>query len=241
MLDVSDLAPLDQFHFMGALATSRLIALANIKSGSSVLDVGSGIGGPARAIALATGSRVVGLDLSTEYCEIARTLTQMVGLDRLVGFRQGDATKLPFESSSFDTVWTQHVAMNIEDRLSMYSEMFRVLRPNGKVAIYDAVKIGDPELFYPVPWAATPKDNHFITAAETRLWLEDAGFVVVEWIDLTEDGKSWMAEASGTMEREEIGIELLIGQDFANMRANYARNVVSGRLGLLMGVVRKAE
>ena len=91
---------------------------AGIDTTSRVLvDVGSGIGGPARYLAESLGCRVVGIDLTAEYCRLAEVLTARTGLADKVEFRAADALDLPFGDGEFDAVWNQHVAMNIADLL----------------------------------------------------------------------------------------------------------------------------
>jgi SAM-dependent methyltransferase len=112
-LHVSQLAPFDQFHLRGILATSELARAARIEASSSVLDVGCGIGGPARYLAATFACKVTGVDLSPAFVEAATYLTARCGLSERVTFRTGDALHLPFEDGGFDTVFLQHVAMNI--------------------------------------------------------------------------------------------------------------------------------
>ncbi len=96
-------------------------------AGDRVLDVGSGLGGPARLIAAQRGCDVTGIDLTPEYVEVAERLTQRTGLGEQVRFVCGDALELPFDDASFDAAITLHVAMNIADRARLYAAIRRVL------------------------------------------------------------------------------------------------------------------
>src|SRR5580693_2471654 len=109
------LAGLDQFHTRGLAATAELAKLAGITADMSVLDVGSGVGGPARFLAATDGCRVTGVDLSVPFVDAARYLTERTGQGALVSFQTGSALELPFDAASFDAVLLQHVAMNIAD------------------------------------------------------------------------------------------------------------------------------
>lgn len=241
-LTTGDLSPLDQFHLRGEEATRQLSELVSISADSYVLDVGSGIGGPARYIATKTGCRVTGIDLSTEYCSIARTLSEILNLYDLVDFKQGDATEMPFADESFDIAITQHVVMNIEDRGRLYSEINRVLRPHGRFAMYDVFKKGDEELTYPVPWARDASLSFLRQFDETRSLLTSAGFAVSSFEDITDQSASWLfqqSQRSPGEDRTPLGLELLMGSDFDAIRGNYARNLRAGRIGLLMAVVEK--
>src|SRR5437764_10609898 len=90
-LTPQQLAALDQFHTRGLAATADLAKLAGITADTSVLDVGSGVGGPARFLAAAYGCRVTGVDLSEPFVEAARYLTERAGLTAQVSFQTASA------------------------------------------------------------------------------------------------------------------------------------------------------
>ncbi|HKF62509.1 MAG TPA: class I SAM-dependent methyltransferase, partial [Dongiaceae bacterium] len=153
-LTPDQLAALDQFHTRGLAATAELARLAGLTTEMSVLDVGAGIGGPARFLAATLGCRVTGVDLSEPFVEAARYLTERTGQSGQVSFQTGSALALPFAEGSFDAALLQHVAMNIADRPLLYREIRRVLKAGGRFATYDVVLNG-AEPHYPVPWART--------------------------------------------------------------------------------------
>ena len=154
-------------HTMGRLATSQLAELATITSEDEVLDAGSGIGGTARFLASQCRCRVTAIDLTEEYCEIARLLNRLTGLDDLISVRQGDVTGLPFADATFEVVISQHVQMNVADKSSLYSEARRVLVSGGRVAIWDiAARAGG--LDYPLPWADRPELSHLASPGQLR-------------------------------------------------------------------------
>jgi SAM-dependent methyltransferase len=153
----SDLTPLDQFHVRGLAATKELAEGLSLEPGSTVIDVGCGLGGPARYLAATHGCRVTGIDLSRPFTDVARTLTERVGLSASVTYRQADALDLPFADRAFDHAWTQHVAMNIADKGRFYANIHRVLKPAGRLAIYDVVAGDAGPLIFPVPWKSSPE------------------------------------------------------------------------------------
>jgi SAM-dependent methyltransferase len=119
-LTVAQLAPLDQFHLRGILATKELADAAGLEPSSRVLDIGCGIGGPARYLAATFGSEVTGVDLSPGFIDAATYLTVRCALSDRVTFQVGDALHLHFEDGTFDAVFLQHVARTSRTaRLSM--------------------------------------------------------------------------------------------------------------------------
>jgi len=238
-LTAEQLAPLDQFHTRGLAATADLAKLARIGADMSVLDVGSGVGGPARFLAATYGCKVTGVDLSESFVEAARYLTDRSGQSGQVRFETASALELPFNGGCFDAVLLQHVAMNIDDRAGLYREIRRVLKSGGKFATYDVVwNSGEPH--YPVPWARTPSTSFLLTADETREAVEEAGFRALEWQDDSEAGKAWFAQlrASGPPPPPNLG--LVMGPDIIELSTNLGRNLAEGRLGILAAVFEAA-
>ncbi len=150
---LEDLAPIDEFHVRGREATKELGAGLGLREDHLVLDVGSGLGGPSRQLAMTYRCRITGIDLTEEYCRVATELASRVGLSDRVRYRQGSALAMPFPDASFDIAYTQHVAMNIADKAGLYREIARVLEPRGKLGIYDLLQGQGGPVHFPVPWA----------------------------------------------------------------------------------------
>jgi len=234
-LSLEELAPIDEFHIRGRAATLELAQAAGLRSTMRVLDVGSGIGGTSRCLAKEFGCRVTGIDLTDEYCQVASMLTAKVGLDGLIDYHQGDATNLPFEDNEFDVVWTEHVAMNVPNKRRFYSEMYRVLRPGGTLAIYDVLAGSSTPVLFPVPWARTPDTSFLVSPEELRELLRDSGFTVSDWKDTTAEAREWFVNLAERIRREgfpALGFHLLMGQDFRAMAQNQGRNLEEGRISL---------
>jgi len=238
-LTPQQLAVLDQFHTRGLAATAELATLTGITADTSVLDVGSGLGGPARFLAATYRCRVAGVDLSEPFVDAARYLTERTGQIGQVVFEVANALELPFDAGGFDVVLLQHVAMNIADRAQLYREVRRVLKSGGRLATFDVVLSGG-EPYYPVPWARTPATSFLLTAAATREAIERAGFRAVTWQDGTADAKAWIAQlrAAGPPPMPNLGV--VMGPDFAQLAANLGRNLIEGRLGIVMAVFETA-
>jgi sarcosine/dimethylglycine N-methyltransferase len=231
-LTPQQLGALDQFHTRGLTATAELATLARITAGVSVLDVGSGVGGPARFLAATYGCRVTGVDLSEPFVDAARYLTERTGQSGRVSFEIASALALPFEGGRFDVVLLQHVAMNISDRARLYREIRRVLKLGGRFATFDVV-LNSGEPHYPLPWARTPATSFLLTAAATREAIEPAGFRTLVWQDDTEAAKAWVAELRASGASRSPNLSVVMGPDFPQLSANLGRNLMEGRLGIL--------
>ena len=236
VLSPKQLAPLDQFHTRGDQATSDLAIDMGLATGMRVLDVGCGLGGPARYLAGTYGVEVVGVDLSESFVETARYLSERCRLADRTTFMVGDATEPPVDAASCDRVFLQHVAMNIADRVALYRAIRRVLKPGGKLGIHDLVAgAGDPH--FPLPWARRPEDSHLLTAGETREALTAAGFRVEAWRDDTEVAGQWFDAMRSAGPPAGPSLALVLGADFPAMTRNIARNLRERRLGALIAVV----
>ena len=222
------LAPIDQFHTRGLDATLGQVELAAPTKDMRVLDVGCGIGGPARWLAAKYGCRVSGVDLTEEFIAVAKDLTARCKLDHLVDVRQGTALDLPFPAATFDLVWCQNVSMNIADKARFYGEIRRVLKPGARLCSTEmaAGSAGAPH--YPLPWAREPSISFLMPPAEMRRLIEAAGFRIVEW----RDSSPRAAQPPQTpVEQARAGtLGLVAGEDFPVRMANSARSVSEGRL-----------
>jgi len=229
------LAPLDQFHSGGLAATRDLANLAAIKPGEAVLDVGCGVGGPARILAQEHGAHVSAIDLSPTFVEIGRALSQKSGI--AVSFETANALDLPFADASFDVVWTQHASMNIADKPRFYRQLRRVLRPEGRLAFHDLLIGAKPRpLHFPVPWADRAEESSLIEAAALRALLPNCGFRERVWQDRTAATLTYFEKTPPPAVPPPLGIHLLLGPGFPAMAVNVRRNLIEGRLGAAMAV-----
>ena len=208
-LAAADLAPLDQFHARGLEATRELAALAGIDATSRVLDVGSGIGGPARYLAESLGCKRRRHRSDGGVLPAGRSADRRAGLAGKVEFRAANALDLPFGDGEFDAVWTQHVAMNIADRSRLYREMARVLKTGGKLAFYDAVAMPGAEPLFPVPWARDPSTSFLIDAEATRAVLENERVHDAHLARCTPEAKKWFAALRPPAQPPKLGLHLL--------------------------------
>lgn len=173
------LAPYDQFHGRGMEATKEAANLMRAEPSDHILDVGSGIGGPARYVASRFGCRVTGIDLTSEFVDVARHLTRLLSLDDRVKFETGDALAMPFPDESFDGAYSMNVSMNIADKASLYREIHRVLKPDAWLLLSEIAKGEGGDLDYPTPWASSASASFLSTPEQTRRGLVESGFDIV--------------------------------------------------------------
>lgn len=221
-----DLGDFDQFHPGGRASTEALAALADPIPGSSVLDLGAGLGGAARWLATHFDCRVTCLDLTPEYCEAAEALTKFTGLKSMVEIRQGDALNTPFDDGSFDLVWAQNVFMNIKDKTALFREVHRVLKPGGKIAFMEVLAgpIREPA-YFPLPWADRPEFSFLEQPDEYRGKIEAAGLRVLVW----EDMGPWLVSAKTDTDSHGLEWDVYV-DNIAVKGPNSARSRKEGRV-----------
>jgi len=237
----AELASIDQLHTRGYAATVDFAASLDIVAETRVLDIGAGLGGPARYLAETFGCRVVGIDATEELVRASQFLTQRWSGDaNLVDFSVGDALNLPYEAASFDLIWMQHVAMNIRDRDALYHEICRVLRPGGRCATYDVISRGK-DLCYPTPWARSADVSTVLTSEETRVAFERAGFAIASWRLDTPAALEWVkaTESTPPSNPPPRGMRVLraaFGENFRDILANLGKNYREDRADVLVAI-----
>ena len=199
---ISQLAPYDQFHGRGLEVTEELAGNIAIAAGDRILDVGSGLGGPARYLADRFGCHVDAVDLTEEFCEVAERLCALTGLADLVSIHHASALDMPFDDESFDGAYSMNVSMNIADREGLYREIHRVLRPGAWLALSELAQgPNTDELDFPLPWAATPAESFLTTPEQTCELLESCGFTVSACIDSSEATRDYGARSKALVEQ----------------------------------------
>ena len=201
-----------------------------------VLDVGCGIGGPARYLASTYGCRVTGVDLTEEFVAVAKMLTERCRLDHFVDFHQANGLDLPFDDANFDMVWCQNVTMNIEDKAAFYREIARVLKPGGRFTSTEMATgaVGPPH--FPLPWARVPEISFLVPQEDMRATLEAAGFRILKWRDTSAEVIAAAQSQTKKTRHSKLGVDLIAGADTPERVANSGRSLAEGRLANVMMV-----
>jgi SAM-dependent methyltransferase len=243
-ITVEALSVLDHFHGRGIVATEELVAVLKPEPGEHLLDIGSGIGGPARWIAAHCGVHVTGVDLTAEFCAAAQALNRFTGLDDRVTIKNGSALALPVPDNAFDRAYSQNVIMNIADKRRFYREAFRALKPGGVLALSNLCAGDGEKLIYPVPWADTAATSFLATPAEMEADLGAAGFEIVSFRNTTAE-----VEAATRRNRERLessplpslGTHLILGERLRQMQINSSLNLEQGKVATVEALVRKPQ
>jgi MPBQ/MSBQ methyltransferase len=240
-LELNDLSPIDEFHTRGKESTIEIANLAQFQSQHSVLDVGCGLGGSARYIATEFGCSVMGVDLTDEYIDVAKKLTEFVNLTDKISFKQASALELPFPSEYFDVVWTEHTQMNISDKEKFYSELSRVLKPKGRLVFHDIFGTNNTP-HYPTPWAEHASMSSLCTQDKAKESIEKSNLVIDEWIDKSKLSMEFFKEMVKKIESSghpPLGFHLLMGETAKTKLFNQARNLEENRVTIVQGTALK--
>ncbi len=240
---LEDLAPVDEFHIGGRKATESFLSQLNFSEQDHILDVGCGLGGASRFVANKYNNQVSGIDLTQEYIETGKALCAWVGLDKQVTLHHGNALSMPFQDETFDGGFTMHASMNIENKVQLFTEVYRVLRPGTSFGIYDVMRIGDGKLTYPVPWATVPSTSNLATPNQYKQALSDAGFAVS-----TENNrhdftlgffKEFRAKSEASGGSPPIGLHILMEESTAVKVKNMIENITAGYIAPVEIIAQK--
>ena len=242
---IEDLAPVDEFHIGGRLATDNLFQQLNYNKQSHILDVGCGLGGAARYLASRYKNYVTGIDLTPEYIETGKAICRWLNLDKDVTLEQGSALSMPFQDASFDGGYMLHVGMNIDDKASLFAEIFRVLKPGTSFGIYDIMRQNTGELIYPVPWATDASTSKLSTPMQYKQAIVEQGFKVT-----AENNRRDFALEFFRQVREKtkanggpppLGLHTLMQQSSSNKIKNMVDNIADHLIAPVEIIIQKVK
>ncbi|MBT5896431.1 MAG: methyltransferase domain-containing protein [Rhodospirillaceae bacterium] len=222
------LSGVEHLHTGGLTTTQDQAEKLALGPDARVLDIGCGIGGPARYLAHTYGCRVDGVDLTPELLETGQVLTRRCGLEDKVTLQLGDALDLSFPDQSFDVVWCQNVTMNIADKAGFLGQVHRVLKPGGKFASTEYSTGPGGDIIYPVTWAYDPSTNFLDSEHEMRAQFADAGFRILDWTNYTGLAIERLAQARATPSK--LANHLVFGEDTPERAGNGRKNMMEKRI-----------
>ena len=241
---IEDLSSVDEFHIGGRLATENFLGQLDFSQQDHVLDVGCGLGGTARYVANRFNSRVTGIDLTEEYIETGNALCSWVKLDERISLQQGSALAIPFQDETFDRAYMMHVAMNIEDKVQLFKEVYRVLRPGAVFGVYDVMLDKGGELSYPVPWATDKSTSHLAAPVHYKDALVNAGFEIVKENDCREFALDFFKQLREKTEANggppPLGLHILMQESTTDKIKNMIYNIAEGYISPVEVIVKKA-
>ncbi len=248
-----DFAAIDQLHLGGRKASIELLDGLNIHADQRVLDIGCGLGGSARLMAQRYGCRVVGIDLTADFCRLATALNQRLKQALPVQFLQADASRLPFVERSFDLLVSQHCIMNLPDPQLALVGFRRLLADGGKLVLHEILQGPGGQPYYPVPWASDADHSFLCAEAELKRWLQQAGLRLLDWSDHSQQALQWR---QGHRRREQqspstpqqqpqqppsvLTPQLIFGPRFSDMSNNLIRNLEQQRVRVVSVIVEAA-
>jgi len=244
-LELKDLSSIDQLHTGGAKSSIELLKKLTLSPDARILDAGCGIGGSTRLLAKQFKCRVIGIDLADKFIEAAIFLTQCTRMESLVSFHQGSVLELPFKPNTFDAVLCQHILMNIEDKSTVIREFFRVLKPEGKLLLYEVTKGRNDPLILPVPWAGKPSISFLEPWDTLSQTFEKHGFKIESCTDKTLEACSWLKKSREVSQKRSSGYHplgpgLIFGSNAKFFKKNMHDNFKNNITCLIEAVLKKS-
>ena len=237
-----DLAFVDEFHLQGALISKDLAQIAKLSSGLNVLDIGCGIGGACRMMVEEYGCKVLGIDYTAEYIQVAKALTEKVGLGTKAEFIHASALNLPVSDESFDRVWTQHAQMNIAEKPQLFEEVDRVLKRGGTFLYYDIFGVQCKDIYFPVPWAVEASQSYLMEHKDWPGYTSTFAWESVYHRDYTSESLIFLERAVQGMKKgkgPKVGLDILMGDSallrFENLLKCLKEKRVEVHAGLFLG------
>ena len=242
LVSPEDLSAVDEFHIGGIAGTRFVSEKLDLSNTSKVLDIGCGLGGPARFIAETYKSSVTGIDLTPSYIEAGVALNELVGLSGKVNLLTASALEMPFCDNHFDAAYMIHVGMNVANKKQLMSEAFRVTKSNGFFVIYDVMKLKDVDIDYPLPWADKNTESAVELISNYESELVNAGFDIVEKEIKTKFAITFFQNMIENIKKNgpsPLGLHLLMGDNTSKKISNIFRQIYEEVLAPVVIIAKK--
>ena len=215
---------LGQTNWISSQESREIPKILRLGPDSSVLEVGCGSGGYALHLAEKVGCKIVGLDINEHGINSAKRLASDRGLAARACFELCDASKqLPFSPETFDAVFSNDVLCHIPGRLGVLAEMFRVLKPGGRVLFRDALVIGGVISHEEIATRSSIGYSLFSPLGENERLIGQAGFRDVRATDTTESAaRISKLRMEGREKRKKEAIALEGKETFEGLQAYLA-------------------
>lgn len=189
-LKVEDVCKFDQYHYFGTEAVDEAIKMLDISSNSNICDLGSGLGGPARYMSHATGCCVCAVEIQSDLNDAANDLSERCGLGKKLTHVCQDFLKADIGTDAFNILvsWLTILHFPGDARPSLFQKCFQVLKPGGKMYIEDFFLLGELTEQERNDLKEAVFVSYLPTKSEFQKHIEDAGFVDVQFDDVT---KPW--------------------------------------------------
>ena len=213
-LEIEDLFPIDQYHARGIAATVDLGKRMPISENQSIIDIGCGLGGPARYFSKQFKCFITGVDITPSFIEIGNKFNNLTSMSKQVSLQIGNGETLDFEDESFDGGYSQHVTMNIKNRKDFFLEAFRVLKKETFFAFSEHGLGPEGNPIFPLPWADTAEMSFLFSPESTIALLEEVGFYDIQIIETSEkyiSGYEKMINTKSKKENPILGIHVIGG------------------------------
>ncbi|AXI46679.1 SAM-dependent methyltransferase [Sulfitobacter sp. SK012] len=236
------LAAVDEFHMGGRPATKALAQALQFEPGSTVLDIGCGLGGTARFLATTYQCQAVGIDLTPEYISVGEELNEDLGLTDQISLHVASALDLPLADAQFDRACMLHVGMNIQDKQKLMQEAARVIRPGGYFGVYDVMRTGDAPIIYPVAWAEDEGTSFVSSITDYRQTLEAAGFEIMDVIDKRDVAISFFEAIMARLAQggpPPLGLHIVMGNNAKIKVKNMFTNVQNGTVSPVQIIAKR--
>ena len=231
-LEIEDLFPIDQYHARGIAATIDLGKRMPISEKQKIIDIGCGLGGPARYFAKQFKCFITGIDITPSFIEIGNKFNNLTSMSKQVSLQIGNGETLDFEDETFDGGYSQHVTMNIKNRKEFFLEAFRVLKKGTFFAFseHGLGPKGNP--IFPLPWADTSEMSFLLSPESTISLLKEIGFYDIQIIETSEkyiSGYEKMIDNKSKKDKPILGIHVIGGATMKQRSINSMKSIKEKR------------